>query len=85
MQRNMPTSPPNSALNPIDDVVGVGAVDYTADFDGLYKRVDNLNKFYEKWEGAGEFDKVYLRVGKAYLSRAEKPRSRKKSLRRQNL
>ena len=47
MQHNMPTSPPNSALNLIDDTVGVDAVDYTADFDGLYKRENNLKKFYK--------------------------------------
>ena len=53
MQRNMPISLPNLALNPIDDAVGVGAVDYTADFDGLCKRVDNLNKIYESGRAPG--------------------------------
>ena len=47
MQRNIPTSLRNSALNPIDDAVGVSAVDYTADFDGIYKRVDKLENFYK--------------------------------------
>ena len=47
MQRNMPTSPPVQLLNPLDDATGVKAVDYIADFDGLYKRVDNLEKFFK--------------------------------------
>ena len=47
MQRNMPTSPPTQSLNPLDDVTGVNAVDYSADFDGLYKKVDNLEKFFK--------------------------------------
>ena len=47
MQRNRPTSPPNSALNPLDDAVSVSAVDCTADFNGLCKRVDKLEKFYK--------------------------------------
>ena len=32
MQGNMPTSQPNSALNPIDDAVAVSTVDYTAEW-----------------------------------------------------
>ena len=47
MQPNMPTSPPTQSLNPLDDATGVNAVDYSADFDGLYKRVDNLEKFFK--------------------------------------
>ena len=47
MQHNMPTLPPNLELNRIDDAVGVDTVDSTANFDGLYKRIDNLKKFYK--------------------------------------
>ena len=47
MQRNMPASPPTQSLNPLDDATGVNAVDYSADFDGLYKRVDNLEKSFK--------------------------------------
>ena len=53
MQRNMPTSPPNSVLNPIDDAVGISTVDCTAEFDGLYKTVDKLEKFYETGSAPG--------------------------------
>ena len=36
------------ALNPLDDAVGVDALDYSADFDSLYKRINNVQKFLEK-------------------------------------
>ena len=54
MQCNMPTSPPTLALNPIDDVTGVNAVDYSADFDALYKRVNNLKKFFKTGSAPGK-------------------------------
>ena len=54
MQRNMPTSPLAQSLNPLDDATGVNAVDYSADFDGLYKRVDNLEKFFKTGSALGK-------------------------------
>ena len=47
MQRNMPVLMPTSRLNPLDDAVGVEAVDYSADFDSLYKRIGNIEKFFK--------------------------------------
>ena len=38
MQKKVPVNPPLS-LNPIKDAVGVSAVDYSADFDHLFKTV----------------------------------------------
>ena len=36
MQKNVPVNPPARSLNPIKDAVGVGAVDFSAEFDSLY-------------------------------------------------
>ena len=49
----MPILLPTSALNPLDDAVGVDAVDYSADFDSLYKRINNVQKFFEKGSAPG--------------------------------
>ena len=54
MQRNMSTSPPTQSLNPLDNVTGINAVDYSADFDGLYKRVDNLEMFFKTGSAPGK-------------------------------
>ena len=45
MQKNAPVNPPPLSLNPIKDAVGVSAVDYSADFDHLFKKSENLEKF----------------------------------------
>ena len=54
MQCNMPTSPPAQSLNPQDDATGVNAIDCSADFDGLYKRVNNLEKFFKTGSAPGK-------------------------------
>ena len=41
-------------LNQIKDVVGVSAVDYSADFDNLFKKSENLEKFFETGKASGE-------------------------------
>ena len=64
MQRNMPTSPPTQSLNPLDDAIGVNAVDYSADFDGLYKRVDNLEKFFKMGNAPGKLIKYIPSLAK---------------------
>ena len=55
MQCNMLTSPPTQLLNPLEDATGVNAVDYSADFDGLHKRVDNLEKFFKTGSGSDTY------------------------------
>ena len=47
MQRNVPINSPATLLNPIKDAVGVSAVDYSADFNNLYKKSENLENFYK--------------------------------------
>ena len=49
MQKPVPNYPPPTSLNPLKDAVSVSAVDYSAEFDGLYKRLNNKkNSFGEK-------------------------------------
>ena len=38
MQKIVPNYPPLTSLNPLKDAVGVSAIDYSAEFVGLYKR-----------------------------------------------
>ena len=47
MQKNVPVNPPPLSLNPIKDAVGVSAGGYSADFDHLFKKSENLEKFFE--------------------------------------
>ena len=54
MQKNVPVNPPPLSLNPIKDAVGVSAVDYSADFDHLFKKSENLEKFFETRKASGE-------------------------------
>ena len=53
MQREVPTNPPSTSLNPLKDAVGVTSVDYGAQYDGLVKKADNLQNFLEKSEAEG--------------------------------
>ena len=52
MQRETPTNPPASSLDPLRDAVGVTSIDYSSQFDGLVKKLENLQHFIEK--GTGE-------------------------------
>ena len=42
MQREVPTNPPSTSLNPLKDAVDVTSVDYGAQYDGLVKKADNI-------------------------------------------
>ena len=56
MQKNVPINPPATSLNPIKvkDAVGVSAVDYSADFDNLYKKGENFENVYKTGKANGE-------------------------------
>ena len=54
MQKTVPNYPPPTSLNPLKDAVGVSAVDYSAKFDGLYKRLSNVETLSEKKKAPGE-------------------------------
>ena len=53
MQRKVLINPSSTSLNPLKDAVGVTSVDYTAQFDGLVKKADNLQNFIEKGQAEG--------------------------------
>ena len=44
MQRPMPTLPPTPTLNLMKDAAKVEALDYTADFENLFGRLDAYTK-----------------------------------------
>ena len=54
MQKPIPNYPPPTSLNPLKDAVSVSAVDYSAKFDGLYKRLNNVETLIEKKKAPGE-------------------------------
>ena len=53
MQREVPTHPPSTSLNPLKDATGITSVDYSAEFNGLVKKADNLQNFTEKGQAEG--------------------------------
>ena len=53
MQRDVPIDPPSTSLNPLKDAVGVESVDYSAQFDGLVKKANNLQNFIQKGQAEG--------------------------------
>ena len=42
MQKPVPNDPPLALFNPLKDAVSVSTVDYSAKFDRLYKRLNNV-------------------------------------------
>ena len=54
MQKTVPNYLPLTLFNPLKDAVGVSAVHYSAEFDGLYKRLNNIETLIEKKEAPGE-------------------------------
>ena len=54
MQKNVPVNPLPLSLNPIKDAVDVSAVDYSADFDHLFKKSKNLEKIFKTGKASGE-------------------------------
>ena len=43
----MPITPQLLALNPLEDAEQVNEIDYTVDFDNLFSRMDDFNKFFK--------------------------------------
>ena len=54
MQKTVPNYPPPTLFNPLKDVVGVSSVDCSAEFDGLYKRLNSVETLLEKKKAPGE-------------------------------
>ena len=47
MQRSMSVTPQPLALNLLKDVLKVDKINFTADFDNLFSRMDNFHKFFK--------------------------------------
>ena len=54
MQRTVPNYPLPTSLNPLKDAVDVSTVDYSAEFDGLYKRLNSIETHLKKKKAPGE-------------------------------
>ena len=48
MQKIIPNYLPPTSLNPFQNGLSVSAVDYSAEFDGLYKRLNPVETLLEK-------------------------------------
>ena len=51
-------------LNPLKDAVGVSAVDYSTEFDGLYKRLSGVETLLEKKKAPAELVRYLPRLAK---------------------
>ena len=79
MQKPVPNYPPPTSLNPLKDAVGVSAVDYSAEFDGLHKRLNNVETLLKK-KSTWRVDKIPRRISKTAISRSTKRYTTKKSV-----
>ena len=64
MEKTIPNYPPPTSLNPLKDAVGVSAVDYSVEFDGLYKRLNNVETLLEKKKAPGELTRYLYGLAK---------------------
>ena len=48
MQHQMPVTPQPLALNPVKDMAQVDEIDYSANFDNLYSRMDISISFFKQ-------------------------------------
>ena len=46
MHRQIPVFPQPQSLNPLKDMAKADEVDYSADFDNLYSKIDNSDKVF---------------------------------------
>lgn len=50
MQRQMPVLPQPLAVNPLKDMSKVDEVNYAADFDNLYSKINTFEEFFKSRE-----------------------------------
>ena len=79
MQKTIPNYLPPTLLNLLKDAVGVSAVDYSAEFDRLYKRLNYVETLGEK-KNTLRVDKIPPRISKTAMSTATKRYTTKKSV-----
>ena len=59
MQKPVPNYLPPTLLNLLKDAVSVSALDYSVEFDGLYKRLNNVEALLEKKKAPGVAKPLY--------------------------
>ena len=64
MQKTVPNYLPPTLLNPLKDAISVSTIDYSAKFDGLYKRLNNVETLIEKKKAPGELIRYLPRLAK---------------------
>ena len=80
MQKTVPNYLPPTLLNSLKDAVIVSTVDYSGEFDGLYKRLNNVETLIEKKKSTWKVDKIPPRISKTAISRSTKRYTTKKSI-----
>ena len=80
MQKIVPNYLPPTLLNPLKDAIGVSALDYSAEFDGLYKRLSNVETLIEKKKSTWRVHKIPPWISKTAISRSTKRYTTKKSV-----
>ena len=79
MQRQVPVTPQPVALNPLKDIAQVDEVYYSADFDNLYSRMDDFDKFFKTGKISYNMLKYILRLAKiAYQGQLHSPETKRK-------
>ena len=80
MQKTVPNYLPPTLLNSLKDAVIVSTVDYSGEFDGLYKRLNNVETLIEKKKSTWKVDKIPPRISKTAISRSTKRYTTKKGI-----
>ena len=65
MQRQIPILQQPSALHPLKDATNVTTVDYSTNFGGLYKRIENLDNFFKSGKASSELIRYIPELAKA--------------------
>ena len=65
MQHQMPINAPSLMTNPLKDNAKDESIDYSAEFDNLYTRMDNFWKLYNDGQMSGDLVRYLLELVKA--------------------
>ena len=80
MQKTVPNYLPPASLNLLKDTVSVSTIDYSTEFDRLYKRLNNVENLIEKKKSTWRVDKISPPISKTTISKSTKRYTNKKSV-----
>ena len=81
MQQPMPVTPQALTLNPLKDAAKVDEIDYSVDFDNLFSKMDDFDKFFRNGKISYNMLKYIPGLAKAaYQGQLEKTETRRKYL-----